>query len=106
MPDSSSRRAEAVSPIACRVAARRHVQERQIAETAVSADSCAPESLAIDPSSRLREPGDRGLLVAELVDQLEVDRLPAGEHAAVGDFVERCAVTSCGCRCTSPLNQS
>ena len=32
------------------------------------------------------------VLVADLVDELEVDRLPAGEHAAVGDVVERVVV--------------
>src|SRR3954467_4215490 len=34
------------------------------------------------------QPGHRGLLVAELIDQLEIERLPPGEDTAVGDLVE------------------
>src|SRR5579864_8476240 len=58
------------------------VQERQVAETALQL-VIAHRQLGID-ALFLGEPGQRRLLVAELVDQLQPDRLMAGEDAAVG----------------------
>ena len=46
---------------------------------------------AIDAAIPSRATRSR-FLVAELVDELQIDRLPAGEHAAVGDAIERIAV--------------
>ena len=66
------------------------MQERQVAEAAVQL-VVAHRQLGVDVLL-LREPGDGGPLVAEFVDQLEVDALVAGEHAAVGDAAERLAV--------------
>ena len=51
------------------------MQERQVAEP-VAQPIVAHRRLRVDVLF-LRQPGDRGLLVAELVDQLELDR-PGG----------------------------
>ena len=47
----------------------------------------------------------RGPLVAELVDQLQIDRLMAGEDAAVGDRLQL-VVVRWRRSCTRPLNQA
>ena len=59
------------------------MQERQVAEAAVQL-IVAHRQLGVD-FLLLRQPGDGGLLVADLVDELELDALAAGKHAAVGD---------------------
>ena len=44
--------------------------------------------LAVDLLLR-NEPGDGGLLIAQLIDKLQRDRLPAGKDPAVGGLFER-----------------
>src|SRR5215470_2683137 len=63
------------------------VQKRQVAEPSLDVP-VAHGQLGVD-ALFLREPGDRGLLVAEFVDELDLDALAAGEHASVGDAIER-----------------
>src|SRR5204863_9585856 len=62
------------------------MQERQVAETLAQA-IIADRRLRIDVLL-LREPRQRGPLVADLVDELERDSLPPGKDTAVGHALQ------------------
>src|ERR1700682_4559787 len=59
----------------------RRSQESQVAEARRQLE-IAHRQIALDVLLR-NQPGDRCLLIAELIDQLEVDRLAAGEDTPV-----------------------
>ena len=65
---------------------RGEVQEREIAE-AVFQSEVAHAKRRID-ALFLRQPGKSLLLVAELVDELDLQALAAGEDAAIGDALD------------------
>src|SRR5438552_1956864 len=72
----------------------RRAQERQVAEAGLEL-VVAHRQVLLD-AFLLHEPRDRGRLVAELVDQLERDRLMPSEDTAVGDLVDLCVVELLG----------
>src|SRR5450432_297396 len=61
-------------------------QKSQVAEVRRQFE-IAHRQIALDVLLR-DQPYERGFLIAELIDQLEIDRLVAGEDPPVRDFVE------------------